>query len=105
MLHKHCIQISIVTFIALSLALVLSICSSESIMASSRNDHNNQDKKSHDNNHSRADSRNDHNNQDKKSHDNNHSRADSRTIITIRTQSQRIIRVIEQMLQLLATRI
>jgi flagellum-specific peptidoglycan hydrolase FlgJ len=78
MLHKHSIQISIVIFIALSLALVLSVCSSGSIMASSRNDHNNQDKKSHDNNHSRADSRNDHNNQDKKSHDNNHSRADSR---------------------------
>ncbi len=79
MLHKHCIQISIVTFIALSLALVLSICSSESIMASSRNDHNNQDKKSHDNNHSRADSRNDHNNQNAESKDNTGDRADVAT--------------------------
>ena len=79
MLHKHCIQISIVTFIALSLALVLSICSSESIMAYSRNDHNNQDKKSHDNNHSRADSRNDHNNQNAESKDNTGDRADVAT--------------------------
>src|SRR6476646_2213619 len=79
MLHKHSIQISIVTFIALSLALVLSICSSESIMASSRNDHNNQDKKSHDNNHSRADSRNDHNNQNAESKDNTGDRADVAT--------------------------
>ena len=79
MLHKHCIQISIVTFIALSLALVLSVCSSESIMASSRNDHNNQDKKSHDNNHSRADSRNDHNNQNPESKDNTGDRADVAT--------------------------
>jgi len=79
MLHKHCIQISIVTFIALSLALVLSVCSSESIMASSRNDHNNQDKKSHDNNHSRADSRNDHNNQNAESKDNTGDRADVAT--------------------------
>ena len=79
MLHKHSIQISIVTFIALSLALVLSVCSSESIMASSRNDHNNQDKKSHDNNHSRADSRNDHNNQNAESKDNRGDRADVAT--------------------------
>jgi hypothetical protein len=79
MLHKHSIQISIVTFIALSLALVLSVCSSESIMASSRNDHNNQDKKSHDNNHSRADSRNDHNNQNPESKDNTGDRADVAT--------------------------
>ena len=79
MLHKHCVQISIVTFIALSLALVLSVCSSESIMASSRNDHNNQDKKSHDNNHSRADSRNDHNNQNAESKDNTGDRADVAT--------------------------
>ena len=79
MLHKHSIQISIVIFIALSLALVLSICSSESIMASSRNDHNNQDKKSHDNNHSRADSRNDHNNQNAESKDNTGDRADVAT--------------------------
>jgi hypothetical protein len=79
MLHKHCIQISIVTFIALSLALVLSVCSSESIMAYSRNDHNNQDKKSHDNNHSRADSRNDHNNQNAESKDNTGDRADVAT--------------------------
>ena len=79
MLHKHSIQISIVTFIALSLALVLSVCSSESIMASSRNDHNNQDKKSHDNNHSRADSRNDHNNQNSESKDNTGNRADVAT--------------------------
>jgi hypothetical protein len=79
MLHKHSIQISIVTFIALSLALVLSVCSSESIMASSRNDHNNQDKKSHDNNHSRADSRNDHNNQNAESKDNTGDRADVAT--------------------------
>jgi hypothetical protein len=79
MLHKHCIQISIVTFIALSLALILSVCSSESIMASSRNDHNNQDKKSHDNNHSRADSRNDHNNQNAESKDNTGDRADVAT--------------------------
>jgi len=79
MLHKHSIQISIVTFIALSLALVLSVCSSESIMASSRNDHNNQDKKSHDNNHSRADSRNDHNNQKAESTDNTGDRADVAT--------------------------
>ena len=79
MLHKHSIQISIVTFIALSLALVLSVCSSESVMASSRNDHNNQDKKSHDNNHSRADSRNDHNNQNAESKDNTGNRADVAT--------------------------
>lgn len=79
MQHKHSIQISIVTFIALSLALVLSVCSSESIMASSRNDHNNQDKKSHDNNHSRADSRNDHNNQNAESKDNTGDRADVAT--------------------------
>ena len=79
MLHKHSIQISIVTFIALSLALILSVCSSESIMASSRNDHNNQDKKSHDNNHSRADSRNDHNNQNAESKDNTGDRADVAT--------------------------
>jgi len=79
MLHKHCIQISIVTFIALSLALVLSVCSSESIMAYSRNDHNNQDKKSHDNNHSRADSRNDHNNQNAESKDKTGDRADVAT--------------------------
>ena len=79
MLHKHSIQISIVTFIALSLALVLSVCSSESIMASSRNDHNNQDKKSHDNNHSRADSRNDRNNQNAESKDNTGDRADVAT--------------------------
>ena len=79
MLHKHCIQISIVTFIALSLALVLSICSSESIMASSQNDHNNQDKKSHDNNHSRADSRNDRNNQNAASKDKTGDRADVAT--------------------------
>ena len=79
MLHKHSIQISIVTFIALSLALVLSVCSSESIMAYSRNDHNNQDKKSHDNNHSRADSRNDHNNQKAESTDNTGDRADVAT--------------------------
>jgi hypothetical protein len=79
MLHKHSIQISIVTFIALSLALVLSVCSSESIMASSRNDHNNQDKKSHDNNHSRADSRNDRNNQYAESKDNTGDRADVAT--------------------------
>lgn len=79
MLHKHSIQISIVTFIALSLALVLSVCSSESVMASSRNDHNNQDKKSHDNNHSRADSRNDHNNQNAESKDNTGDRADVAT--------------------------
>jgi|SRR5690348_9609273 len=79
MLHKHCIQISIVTFIALSLALILSVCSSESIMASSRNDHNNQDKKSHDNNHSRADSRNDHNNQNAESKVNTGDRADVAT--------------------------
>ncbi len=55
MLHKHCVQISIVTFIALSLALVLSVCSSESIMASSRNDHNNQNAESKDNTGDRAD--------------------------------------------------
>ena len=79
MLHKHCIQISIVTFIALSLALVLSVCSSESIMAYSRNDHNNQDKKSHDNNHSRADSRNDRNNQNAESKDKTGDRADVAT--------------------------
>ena len=79
MLHKHSIQISIVIFIALSLALVLSVCSSGSIMASSRNDHNNQDKKSHDNNHSRADSRNDHNNQNPESKDNTGDRADVAT--------------------------
>ena len=79
MLRKHSVQISIVTFIALSLALVLSVCSSESIMASSRNDHNNQDKKSHDNNHSRADSRNDHNNQNAESKDNTGDRADVAT--------------------------
>jgi len=79
MLRKHSVQISIVTFIALSLALVLSVCSSESIMASSRNDHNNQDKKSHDNNHSRADSRNDHNNQKAESTDNTGDRADVAT--------------------------
>ncbi|MGN6631696.1 MAG: hypothetical protein ACTHKP_05585 [Nitrososphaeraceae archaeon] len=79
MLRKHSIQISIVTFIALSLALVLSVCSSESIMASSRNDHNNQDKKSHDNNHSRADSRNDRNNQNAESKDNTGDRADVAT--------------------------
>lgn len=79
MLHKYSIQISIVTFIALSLALMLSVCSSESIMASSRNDHNNQDKKSHDNNHSRADSRNDHNNQNAESKDNTGDRADVAT--------------------------
>jgi hypothetical protein len=79
MLHKHSIQISIVIFIALSLALVLSVCSSGSIMASSRNDHNNQDKKSHDNNHSRADSRNDHNNQNAESKDNTGDRADVAT--------------------------
>jgi len=79
MLRKHSVQISIVTFIALSLALVLSVCSSESIMASSRNDHNNQDKKSHDNNHSRADSRNDHNNQNPESKDNTGDRADVAT--------------------------
>ena len=79
MLRKHSVQISIVTFIALSLALVLSVCSSESIMASSRNDHNNQDKKSHDNNHSRADSRNDRNNQNAESKDNTGDRADVAT--------------------------
>ena len=79
MLRKHSIQISIVTFIALSLALVLSVCSSESIMASSRNDHNSQDKKSHDNNHSRADSRNDHNNQNAESKHNTGDRADVAT--------------------------
>jgi hypothetical protein len=79
MLHKYSIQISIVTFIALSLALMLLVCSSESIMASSRNDHNNQDKKSHDNNHSRADSRNDHNNQNAESKDNTGDRADVAT--------------------------
>ena len=79
MLRKHSIQISIVTFIALSLALVLSVCSSGSIMASSRNDHNNQDKKSHDNNHSRADSRNDRNNQNAESKDNTGDRADVAT--------------------------
>ena len=79
MLRKHSIQISIVTFIALSLALVLSVCSSESIMASSRNDHNNQDKKSHDNNHSRADSRNDRNNQNAESKDKTGDRADVAT--------------------------
>ena len=79
MLHKHSIQISIVIFIALSLALVLSVCSSGSIMASSRNDHNNQEKKSHDNNHSRADSRNDHNNQNPESKDNTGDRADVAT--------------------------
>ena len=79
MLHKHSIQISIVTFIALSLALVLSVCSSESIMAYSRNDHNNQDKKSHDNNHSRADSRNDRNNQNAESKDKTGDRADVAT--------------------------
>ena len=79
MLHKHSIQVSIVIFIALSLALVLSVCSSGSIMASSRNDHNNQDKKSHDNNHSRADSRNDHNNQNAESKDNTGDRADVAT--------------------------
>ena len=78
MLRKHSVQISIVTFIALSLALVLSVCS-ESIMAYSRNDHNNQDKKSHDNNHSRADSRNDHNNQNAESKDNTGDRADVAT--------------------------
>ena len=48
-------------------------------MASSRNDHNNQDKKSHDNNHSRADSRNDHNNQNAESKDNTGDRADVAT--------------------------
>ena len=79
MLRKHSVQISIVTFIALSLALVLSVCSSESIMASSRNDHNNQDKKSHDNNHSRADSRNDRNNQNAESKDKTGDRADVAT--------------------------
>ena len=79
MLRKHSVQISIVIFIALSLALVLSVCSSESIMAYSRNDHNNQDKKSHDNNHSRADSRNDHNNQKAESTDNTGDRADVAT--------------------------
>lgn len=79
MLRKHSVQISIVTFIALSLALVLSVCSSESIMAYSRNDHNNQDKKSHDNNHSRADSRNDHNNQNAESKDKTGDRADVAT--------------------------
>ena len=79
MLRKHSVQISIVTFIALSLALVLSVCSSESIMAYSRNDHNNQDKKSHDNNHSRADSRNDRNNQNAESKDNTGDRADVAT--------------------------
>ena len=79
MLRKHSVQISIVTFIALSLALVLSVCSSESIMASSRNDHNNQDKKSHDNNHSRADSRNDRNNQNAASKDKTGDRADVAT--------------------------
>ena len=79
MLHKYSIQISIVTFIALSLALMLSVCSSESIMASSRNDHKNQDKKSHDNNHSRADSRNDHKNQNAESKDNTGDRADVAT--------------------------
>ena len=79
MLRKHSVQIIIVTFIALSLALVLSVCSSESIMASSRNDHNNQDKKSHDNNHSRADSRNDRNNQNAESKDNTGDRADVAT--------------------------
>ena len=79
MLRKHSVQISIVTFIALSLALVLSVCSSESIMASSRNDHNNQDKKSHDNNHSRGNSRNDHNNQNADSKDNTGDRVDVAT--------------------------
>ena len=79
MLRKHSVQIIIVTFIALSLALVLSVCSSESIMAYSRNDHNNQDKKSHDNNHSRADSRNDHNNQNAESKDKTGDRADAAT--------------------------
>ena len=79
MLRKHSVQISIVTFIALSLALVLSVCSSESIMAYSRNDHNNQDKKSHDNNHSRADSRNDRNNQNAESKDKTGDRADVAT--------------------------
>jgi hypothetical protein len=66
-------------FIALSLTLILSVCSTESIMADSRNGHNNQDKKSQDNNHGKADSRNGHNNQDKKSQDNTGNRADVAT--------------------------
>jgi hypothetical protein len=78
MLHKSSIRIGIMIFIALSLTLILSVCSTESIMADSRNGHNNQDKKSQDNNHGKADSRNGHNNQDKKSQDNNHGKADSR---------------------------
>ena len=41
-------------------------------MADSRNDHNSQDKRSHDNNNHKGSSRNDHNSQDKRSHDNNH---------------------------------
>ena len=79
MLHKPSIRIGIMIFIALSLTLILSVCSAESIMADSRNGHNNQDKKSQDNNHSKADRRNGHNNQDKKSQDNTGNRADVAT--------------------------
>ncbi|MGA7898282.1 MAG: hypothetical protein WCA39_05405 [Nitrososphaeraceae archaeon] len=79
MLHKPSIQIGIVIFIALSLTLILSVCSSESIMAYSRNDHNNHDKKSQDNNHSKGGSRNDHNNHDTESQDNTGERADVAT--------------------------
>jgi hypothetical protein len=79
MLHKPSIQIGIVIFIALSLTLILSVCSSESIMAYSRNDHNNHDKKSQDNNHSKAGSRNDHNNHDTESQDNTGDRPDVAT--------------------------
>ncbi|MGC2597532.1 MAG: hypothetical protein WA395_05310 [Nitrososphaeraceae archaeon] len=79
MLHKPSIRIGIMIFIALSLTLILSVCSAESIMADSRNGHNNQDKKSQDNNHSKADRRNGHNNQDTEPHDNTGNRADVAT--------------------------
>ena len=79
MLHKPSIRIGIMIFIALSLTLILSVCSAESIMADSRNGHNNQDKKSQDNNHSKADRRNGHNNQYTEPQDNTGNRPDVAT--------------------------
>ncbi|HEY7570416.1 MAG TPA: hypothetical protein VH796_03510 [Nitrososphaeraceae archaeon] len=63
MQYRLSLNVTMLIFIILSLTLVLGLCSSGYIMADSRNDHNSQDKRSHDNNHSKGDSRNDHNNQ------------------------------------------
>ncbi len=71
------LNVTMLIFIILSLTLVLAVCSSGQIMADSRNDHNSQDKKSHDNNH-KGSNRNDHNNQ--RSEDNAGNKADVATV-------------------------